>query len=25
VVLFLPEGAYPRLARLLRRRAPQTP
>ena len=25
VVLFLPEGAYPRLARLFRRRAPQTP
>ncbi len=24
VVLFLPEGAYPRLARLFRRRAPQT-
>src|SRR5256886_6118133 len=25
VVLFLPEGAYPRLARLFRRRAPPTP
>ena len=25
VVLFLPDGAYPRLARLFRRRAPPTP